>query len=94
MQFTKTIYIVPDLMVIANYNNRDTMKQIASVKVAQGSRIPLGRKVCEKMGLVKGDYVAIYETDSGEIALAKPEIQIATQGNRSEAEARALGSPT
>ena len=94
MQYTKTIYIVFGLMVIANYNNRDIMKQIAIVKVAQGSRIPLGRKVCEKMGLVKGDYVAIYETDSGEIALAKPEIQIASQGNRTEAEARAPGSLT
>ncbi len=48
------------------------MKQIAIVKVAQGCRIPLGREVCRKMELSKGDYVAIYETDSGEIALGKP----------------------
>lgn len=50
------------------------MRQIAIVKVAQGYRIPLGRELRERMGLSKGDYVAIYETDSGEIALAKPEI--------------------
>lgn len=61
-------------MVIAKSNNRDTMRQIAIVKVAQGFRIPLSRALCEQMGLSKGDYVAIYETDSGEIALAKPEI--------------------
>ena len=50
------------------------MRQIAIVKVAQGYRIPLGRELRERMGLSKGDYVAIYETDAGEIALAKPEI--------------------
>lgn len=74
MQFTKTIYIVVCNLVIAKCNNRDTMRQIAIVKVAQGYRIPLSRVLCERMGLSKGDYVAIYETDNGEIALAKPEI--------------------
>lgn len=74
MQSTKTIYISILNLVIAKSNNRDTMRQIAIVKVAQGYRIPLSRALCERMGLSKGDYVAIYETDNGEIALAKPEI--------------------
>lgn len=64
------------------------MRQIAIVKVAQGYRIPLSKGVCEKMGLSKGDYVAIYETDNGEIALAKPEIpRIEQNGMRETAEA-------
>ncbi len=50
------------------------MKQIAIVKVAQGYRIPLGNEVRERMDLAIGDYVAVYETDRGEIAIAKPEI--------------------
>lgn len=75
-------------MVIANSNNRDSMKQIAIVKVAHGFRIPLGRQICEKMSLMMGDYVAIYETDNGEIALAKPEIRVVSQDrNGSETEA-------
>ena len=44
--------------------------------------------LCEIMSLMKGDYVAIYETDNGEIALAKPEIRVVYQDrNGSEAEA-------
>lgn len=52
------------------------MRQIAIVKVADGTRIPLGKAVAHKMGVSKGDYVAIYETDDGQIALAKPQIPV------------------
>lgn len=44
--------------------------------------------LCEIMSPTKGDYVAIYETDNGEIALAKPEIRVVSQDrNGSETEA-------
>ncbi len=50
------------------------MKQLTIVKVTQGHRIPLRKDLCERLGVSIGDFVVMYETDRGEIAIAKPAI--------------------